>query len=65
MSLEYSFRFSQSPTSLEYIYIYIYYINAHIFLSIWQVYALMEDLVDNMCDLLDEPNEGDEQDTHF
>lgn len=25
----------------------------------------MEDLVDNMCDLLDEPNEGDEQDTHF
>ncbi|XP_030272513.1 MYCBP-associated protein isoform X2 [Sparus aurata] len=30
-----------------------------------KVYALMEDLVDNMCDLLDEPNEGDEQDTHF
>ncbi|XP_036971733.1 MYCBP-associated protein [Acanthopagrus latus] len=30
-----------------------------------KVYALMEDLVDNMCDLLDEPNEGDEQDTHY
>lgn len=24
----------------------------------------MEDLVDNLCDLMDELNEGDEQDTH-
>ncbi|XP_027139333.1 MYCBP-associated protein [Larimichthys crocea] len=29
-----------------------------------KVYALMEDLVDNLCDLMDELNEGDEQDTH-
>ncbi|XP_070684578.1 MYCBP-associated protein [Pempheris klunzingeri] len=29
-----------------------------------KVYALMEDLVDNLCDLMDELNVGDEQDTH-
>ncbi|XP_054461081.1 MYCBP-associated protein [Anoplopoma fimbria] len=29
-----------------------------------KVYVLMEDLVDNLCDLMDELKEGDEQDTH-
>ncbi|XP_042254696.1 MYCBP-associated protein isoform X2 [Thunnus maccoyii] len=29
-----------------------------------KVYALMEDLVDTLCDLMDELNEGDEHDTH-
>ncbi|XP_075946963.1 MYCBP-associated protein [Anarhichas minor] len=29
-----------------------------------KVYALMEDLVDNLCDLMDELNEDDEQDSH-
>ncbi|XP_070834212.1 MYCBP-associated protein [Chaetodon trifascialis] len=30
-----------------------------------KVYALMEDLVDSLCDLMDDLNEGDEQDTHI
>ncbi|KAL6110389.1 mycbpap [Pungitius sinensis] len=29
-----------------------------------KVYALMGDLVENLCDLMDDLNEGDEQDTH-
>ncbi|XP_044046052.1 MYCBP-associated protein isoform X2 [Siniperca chuatsi] len=29
-----------------------------------KVYALMEDLVDSLCDVMDELKEGDEQDTH-
>ncbi|XP_076584343.1 MYCBP-associated protein isoform X2 [Chaetodon auriga] len=29
-----------------------------------KVYALMEDLVDSLCDLMDDLNEGDEQETH-
>ncbi|XP_041790122.1 MYCBP-associated protein [Chelmon rostratus] len=30
-----------------------------------KVYALMEDLVDSLCDLMDDLNEGDDQDTHI
>lgn len=34
------------------------------YLSVWQVYALTEGLVDNLCDLVDELHERDEEDIH-
>lgn len=42
--------------------IHIYIISYHI--SVWQVYALIEGLVDNLCDLMDELDERDEEDIH-
>lgn len=41
---------------------HIQWIHVSVYVSNLQVYALMEELVDSLCDTMDELNEGDEQD---